>query len=220
MIGKIFLASPEHISLFILWLLPWEEWSKVAYINFDYHYGIKRIEVLCKIYGFVLPGMQSLAFLSNANSKLHNWLKDLRKIHFGISKANRDSDVTWQTWVPDKKRLSLFFFYVSSFTFFHLTFWQDFIFLRKIENMEEDHSSGFYIFYVQKKYRSRLSTQRSTDRPCTTNQQQDWCFRLKKVTVFSWHTWTFINRIRLFEFVHLSIVDLKMTVQFIGISLN
>lgn len=84
MIGKIFLASPEHISLFILWLLPWEEWNKVAYINFDYHYGIKRIEVLCKIYGFVLPGMQSLAFLSNANSKLHNWLKDLRKIHWNF----------------------------------------------------------------------------------------------------------------------------------------
>lgn len=143
MIGKIFLASPEHISLFILWLLPWEEWNKVAYINFDYNYGIRRIEVLWQIYGFVLPGMQNLAFLSYANSKLHNWLKDLRKIHFGISKANRDSDVTWQTWVPDKKRLGLFFFYVLSFTFFHLTFWQDFIFWRKIENMEEDHSPGF-----------------------------------------------------------------------------
>lgn len=53
------------------------------------------IEVLYEIYSSVLPGMQRLTFLSYANSKLHKWLKDLRKIHFGISKANHDSDVTW-----------------------------------------------------------------------------------------------------------------------------
>lgn len=131
MIGKIFLASPEYISLFILWLLPWEKWNKVAYINFDYHYSINRIEVLYQIYSFVLPQMQELTFLSYANSKLHNWLKDLRKIHFGISKANHDSAVTWQTCIPDKKLFSVFFFYVLSLIFFHLNFWKDFTFLRK-----------------------------------------------------------------------------------------
>lgn len=87
--------------------------------------------------------MQRLTFLNDANSKVHNWLKDLRKIHFVISKANRDSTLTWQTWAPDKKLFSLFFFCVLSSTFFHLTFWQDFPFLRKIENMGEDPSPGF-----------------------------------------------------------------------------